>query len=189
MAVFRFPGPLFVLHFYKMEEVSSKNENIVSNCINMWYIYNIKNKGGDDMMEIPKIDIGTSIMIQKKIVEEDTALNYGSGTLETLLATPSLVALMIEAAVNAVDHKLPEGMITVGRAIEIVHEKPTGMGATVSVKVEVKDFDGVKIVFDMTAYDEIGIIGRGTHVRVIVNKKALLERTMIRAEKLMNLDF
>ncbi|AOT73277.1 hypothetical protein Gferi_23430 [Geosporobacter ferrireducens] len=135
------------------------------------------------------IDVGTSVTIQKKIVEEDTALNYGSGKLETLLATPSLVALMIEAAVNAVDHRLPEGMITVGRKMEIVHEKPTGIGATVSVKVEVKDFDGAKIVFDMIAYDEIGMIGRGTHERIIVNKNALLERTMSRAEKLKNMDF
>ncbi|MTI56186.1 thioesterase family protein [Geosporobacter ferrireducens] len=141
------------------------------------------------MIEIPMIDVGTSVTIQKKIVEEDTALNYGSGKLETLLATPSLVALMIEAAVNAVDHRLPEGMITVGRKMEIVHEKPTGIGATVSVKVEVKDFDGAKIVFDMIAYDEIGMIGRGTHERIIVNKNALLERTMSRAEKLKNMDF
>lgn len=141
------------------------------------------------MIEIPSIEIGTSITIQKKIVEEDTALNYGSGKLETLLATPSLVALMIEAAVNTVDHKLPEGMITVGRAMEIVHEKPTGIGATVSVKVEVKDFDGVKILFEMTAYDEIGVIGRGSHERIIVNKDALLERASLRAEKLKNMDF
>ncbi|SHJ34596.1 Predicted thioesterase [Geosporobacter subterraneus DSM 17957] len=141
------------------------------------------------MIEIPSIEIGTSITIQKKIVEEDTALNYGSGKLETLLATPSLVALMIEAAVNIVDHKLPEGMITVGRAMEIVHEKPTGIGATVSVKVEVKGFDGVKILFEMTAYDEIGVIGRGSHERIIVNKDALLERASLRAEKLKNMDF
>ncbi|KXG74077.1 thioesterase family protein [Thermotalea metallivorans] len=141
------------------------------------------------MLEAPKIDIGSSIVIQKKIREEDTALNYGSGKLENLLATPTLVALMIEAAVNLLDDKLPEGMITVGRMVEIVHEKPTGLGATVSVKVEVKDFDGEKIVLDMIACDEVGMIGRGTHERWIVNKDGLLHRAAKRAEQLKNEEF
>lgn len=141
------------------------------------------------MLEAPKIDIGSSIVIQKKIREEDTALNYGSGKLENLLATPSLVALMIEAAVKLLDDKLPEGMITVGKMVEIVHEKPTGLGATVSVKVEVKDFDGEKIILDMIACDEVGMIGRGTHERWIVNKDGLLRRASKRAEQLKNEEF
>lgn len=142
-----------------------------------------------DMLKIPKITIGTSKTIQKKIREEDTALNYGSGKLETLLSTPSLVALMIEAAVKAVDDELPEGLITVGKMVKIIHEKPTGLGATVSVHVEVKQFDGEKIFFDMTAYDEIGVIGMGSHERVIVNKKALLGKADERAEKLKNIGY
>ncbi|MBB6214735.1 putative thioesterase [Anaerosolibacter carboniphilus] len=141
------------------------------------------------MLELPKIQKGAFIVIQKEIKEEDTALNYGSGRLENLLATPSLVALMIEGAVKMVDDKLPEGIITVGKMIQIEHEKPTGLGATVSVKVEVKSFDGVKIVFDMTAYDEIGRIGSGSHERWIVNKNALLQRATERADKLKNKDF
>lgn len=141
------------------------------------------------MLELPKIQKGAFIVIQKEIKEEDTALNYGSGRLENLLATPSLVALMIEGAVKMVDDKLPEGIITVGKMIQIEHEKPTGLGATVSVKVEVKSFDGVKIVFDMTAYDEIGRVGSGSHERWIVNKNALLQRATERADKLKNKDF
>ncbi len=141
------------------------------------------------MLELPKIQKGVSVIIQKEIKEEDTALNYGSGRLENLLATPSLVALMIEGAVKLIDDKLPEDIITVGKMVLIEHEKPTGLGATVSVKVEVKEFDGIKLVFEMTAYDEIGMIGRGSHERWIVNKNSLLERAMERAEKLKNKDF
>jgi predicted thioesterase len=141
------------------------------------------------MLELPKIEKGTSIIIQREIKEEDTALNYGSGRLENLLATPSLIALMIEGAVKLVDDKLPDGVITVGKMIQIEHEKPTGLGATVSVKVEVKECDGVKILFDILAYDEIGMIGRGSHERWIVSKKSLLQRASERAEKLRNKDF
>ncbi|MEW9124183.1 MAG: hypothetical protein AB2421_15840 [Thermotaleaceae bacterium] len=141
------------------------------------------------MVEMPRVDVGTSITIQKRIAEEDTALNYGSGQLETLLATPALVALMIEGAVKLVDPKLPEGIITIGKMIKITHEKPTGIGSTITVKVEVGTFDGAKILFNMEAYDEIGLIGTGSHERVIVNKKGLLEKAGNREEKLKNADF
>ncbi|MFZ5967902.1 MAG: thioesterase family protein [Bacillota bacterium] len=141
------------------------------------------------MIEIPKIQVGASVTIQKLVREEDTALNYGSGKLDTLLATPSLVALMIEAAVKIIDEKLPEGMISVGKMSKVVHEKPTGLGATVSVKVEVKAFDGVNVLMDMVAYDEVGLIGRGIHERAIVNKNALIQRANERALKLQNKDF
>ncbi|QEK11748.1 hypothetical protein FQB35_04855 [Crassaminicella thermophila] len=141
------------------------------------------------MLNTPKIQVNSSLTIQRKVTEEDTALNYGSGKLEKLFATPKLVALMIEVSVKLIDDKLPEGFITVGKMAEVVHEKPTILGQTVSIKVEVKRFDGNKILLDMVAFDEVGIIGRGTHERIIVNKKALLERANKRAEKLANKDF
>ena len=141
------------------------------------------------MLELSKIKKGIYFVIQKEIKEEDTALNYGSGRLENLLATPSLVGLMIEASVKLIDDHLPKGMITVGKTTHIEHEKPTGLGATVSVKVEVEDFDGVKILLTMVAYDEIGVIGRGYHERWIVNKNSLLQKATERAEKLMNGNF
>lgn len=141
------------------------------------------------MLNVPKIDVGKSITVQRTVKKEDTALNYGSGQLEKLFATPSLVALMIEASVKLLDDKLPEGFITVGKRTEVVHEKPTQLEETISIKVEVKKYDGNKIDIEMIAYDEIGIIGRGTHQRIIVNKKSLLEKASKRAEKLKNMDF
>lgn len=141
------------------------------------------------MLERVKIQVGDSITIQKMVNTKDTALNYGSGKVDTLLATPSLVALMIEASVKAIDEKLPEGFVTVGTMAKIVHENPTILGATISVKVEVAKFDGQKITLDMMAYDEIGLVGKGTHERTIVNKEALQKKAMERAERIHNKNF
>ncbi|WP_432401927.1 thioesterase family protein [Wukongibacter sp. M2B1] len=141
------------------------------------------------MLNVPKIEVGSNVTVQRTVQKEDTALNYGSGKLEKLFATPSLVALMIEASVKLLDDKLPEGFITVGKKAEIVHEKTTVLGETISVNVEVDKFDGNKINLNMTAYDEIGIIGRGAHERIIVNKNALLEKAQKRAKQLENMDF
>lgn len=141
------------------------------------------------MLNVPKVEVGSNITVQRTVQKEDTALNYGSGKLEKLFATPSLVALMIEASVKLLDDKLPEGFITVGKKTEVVHEKTTVLGETISVNVEVEKFDGNRINLKMTAYDEVGIIGRGFHERIIVNKKSLLEKAQKRAEKLENRDF
>ncbi len=139
------------------------------------------------MLQIPKIEIGASSIIQKRIQEEDTSQNYGSQTLGTLFSTPALTALMIKAATNAVDHHMPEGMITVGTKIEIIHDKPTTLGMTVSVKAEVAEFDGQKILFNIVAYDEAGIIATGKHERMIVNRKMLFQKTQERVDKLISM--
>ena len=141
------------------------------------------------MLEVPKIEIGSNTTIQRVVKEEDTALNYGSGKLENLFATPSLVALMIEGSVKLIDDKLTEGFITIGKMVKVVHEKPTVLGETISVKIEVKEFNGNDITLEMIAYDEIGVIGRGEHQRIVVNKRALLEKANKRSEKLQNMDF
>lgn len=155
-----------------------------------WYKYNkYKGKVGKIMIEAPEFKVGDSITIQKTVKKEDTALNYGSGKLDNLLATPSLVALMIEASVNLIDEDLPDGYISVGKMSKVVHENPTVLGETISVKVEIKDYDGSKILLEMTAYDEVGLVGRGTHQRIIVNKKGLLKKAHERVRDLENKDF
>lgn len=140
-------------------------------------------------MEKPNIRIGEKNTTQKLVESHDTASNYGTGDLETLFATPSLIAMMLDASVHLIDKKLPEGFISIGKMAMATHEKTTILGETVTVEVKVVKFDGTKITFDMTAYDEVGTIGHGKHERIIVNKKKLLERAVKRAQKLKNLDF
>lgn len=127
---------------------------------------------------------GDTLTIQKKITEKDTALKYGSGKLEKLFATPSLVAMMIECSSQLLDDKLPEGFITVGKVAYVNHEKPTYLGEIVSVKVIVEAFDGVKVILRMNAFDEVGPIGSGFHHRYVVNKQALLKKAHERETKL-----
>ena len=136
------------------------------------------------MDKIHDFKVGETFTIQKKVTEDDTALNYGSGMLENLFATPSLVALMIEASSKLMDGQLPEGYITVGRKAMVEHNKPTVLGETVSVKVTIGEIIGSIVMIEMVAYDEVGEIGKGHHERVIVNKQSLLDRANKREEKL-----
>jgi fluoroacetyl-CoA thioesterase len=123
---------------------------------------------------------GLEAIVQKTVHDSDTAANSGSGALACLLATPAYVDLMISAATDAVEKKLPEGFITVGRSMEFTHEAPTGTGMTVSVKATLASIDGNRLLFNIVAYDELGEIGRGKHERVVVNRDQLLQKAKIR---------
>lgn len=122
-------------------------------------------------MRFPGIVIGDVLTIKKTVEEGDTTGNFWTTHIENLLSTPALVAMMQEASVQLVDERLPGGFISVGKAAEITHDQPTVLGAVLSIKVEIKSFDGYHIKIKMTAFDDSGIVARGAHVRSIVNEK------------------
>lgn len=125
-------------------------------------------------MRFPGIVIGDALTVTRTVTEEDTAGNYWMTDVEKLLSTPGLVAMMIDASTRLIDEKLPDGFISVGKRAEVVHEHPTVVGTPVTLKVEIKAFDGYHIRIKMVAYDDSGIVGRGSHERSIVNKKWML---------------
>lgn len=135
------------------------------------------------------VKVGDRLTIQKKVTRESAALNYGSGKLENLFATPSLVALMIEAASMLIDDKLGEGFVSAGRVAEVTHIQPTLTGETITCEVKVTAIDGDKITVVMEAYDEVGKIGSGFNYRYIVNKRGLIDRAHARQKELENKDF
>jgi len=122
-------------------------------------------------MKFPGIIIGDTLTIQKTVSESDTSGNFLPADVEDLFSTPALVAMMMEASVKLVDERLPDGFISVGKSAEVTHDYPTVLGANITVKVEIKSFDGYHVDLKMTARDESGVIGRGTHTRSIVNKR------------------
>ncbi len=124
-------------------------------------------------MKLPKLKTGMSISVRKTISREDTALNFGSGALNNLLATPTLAALMIEASVKLIDPLLPEGYISIGKKLEIEHENPTKEGMDVTVTAELVEINGSRLFLEIIAHDEVGRIGGGYHERFVVKHDIL----------------
>ena len=106
---------------------------------------------------------------------EDTAKEVGSGDL-LVYSTPCMVALMEGAACEAVAEALSDSQTTVGTALNIEHISATPVGLEVRAEAEVTAVEGKVITFRVTAYDETGEIGRGTHTRVLVNSQKFLEK-------------
>ena len=103
------------------------------------------------------------------------AVTMGSGDLE-VFATPAMVALMENAAMNAVAPALPQGSTTVGAEMNTTHIKPSAIGVRVQATATLIAVEGRKLTFDVEAYDEAGVIGRGTHVRFIVDKERFMAK-------------
>ena len=106
---------------------------------------------------------------------EDTALEVGSGSL-LVYATPCMVALMEGAACEAVAPALSEDRTTVGISLDIAHLSATPVGLEVRAEAEVTAVEGKVITFAVTAYDEAGPIGEGTHKRCIVSTQKFLDK-------------
>ena len=122
------------------------------------------------------MELGIKGHAEVEVVHENTAAAVGSGALE-VFSTPSMVALMEKAAVNAVAEFLSENETTVGTLINTEHISATPVNMTVTAEAVVTEVNGREIVFSVTARDEAGIIGRGTHKRFIVNAEKFMKKT------------
>lgn len=107
--------------------------------------------------------------------ETNTALAMGSGSLH-VFATPSMIALMEQAACNAVAACLDEESTSVGTFVNITHDAATGMGKKVTAKATLVEVQGRKLVFEVTAADEDKQIGKGRHERFIINKEKFMAK-------------
>lgn len=107
---------------------------------------------------------------------EDTALEVGSGSL-LVYATPCMAALMEGAACDALDGALPEDKTSVGIELAISHTAATPVGMEVRAEAEVTAVEGSIITFSVSAYDESGKIGEGTHKRAVVTAQRFLDKT------------
>ena len=114
------------------------------------------------------LKIGLSHTSTTTVNNTNTARTYGSGGLD-VFATPAMIGLMENAAMTAVENDLPEGSSTVGAHISTSHIKPSKMGAKIKATAVLEEIDGRKLTFKVSAYDEDGLIGEGTHIRYIVD--------------------
>lgn len=122
-----------------------------------------------------EITVGMRGEVTTLAEREDTALEVGSGSL-LVYATPCMVALMEGAACEAIEEALGDNQTTVGTALNIEHISATPVGLEVRAEAEVTAVEGKVITFAVSAFDEAGEIGRGTHKRVIVNSQKFLEK-------------
>ncbi len=122
-----------------------------------------------------EITVGMKGAAATYVEREDTALEVGSGSL-LVYATPCMVALMEGAACDAIAEALPEEKSSVGIELNISHLSATPVGLEVRAEAEVTAVEGSIITFNVTAFDESGKIGEGTHKRAIISTQRFLDK-------------
>jgi len=131
------------------------------------------NKQRDNIMNI---EINKEFNKTYLVKENNTAKNMGSGDLD-VLATPSLVAFMENAAKEYLNTFLPEELGSVGSNININHIAPTLVGKEITVQGKITEIIKEKIIiFSLEAYEQDKKIGDASHTRVIINNEKFLSK-------------
>ena len=98
---------------------------------------------------------------------------YGD-SFPAVLATARMVALMETAAARVLQPLLGPGELSVGVTVDITHIAPTPPGVLVTATARYTGLEGKLFVFEISAHDQGGEIGRGSHKRAIVETERLL---------------
>jgi predicted thioesterase len=121
------------------------------------------------------IEPGIKGRAETTVVFENTAAAAGND-LVPVFATPFMIGLMEESAINALEPYLAEGEGSVGTFLNVTHDAATPIGMKVWAECELTAMSGKALTFTVTAYDEQGVIGKGTHGRFIINVAKFLAK-------------
>ncbi|MGC8742551.1 MAG: thioesterase family protein [Verrucomicrobiia bacterium] len=128
------------------------------------------------MKEQPKIGMTGQVEF---VVGEDNVIRFDSDKMPGVLATPSLIGFLEQAARVAIEKILEPDESSVGIEIEVQHLAPTPPGHKVVCSAKVIYVDGNIISFHIEASDQIELIARGTHKRAVIK----VDRFKRRVEK------
>ncbi|MGB9775876.1 MAG: thioesterase family protein [Anaerolineae bacterium] len=112
---------------------------------------------------------------ERMVTEDWSAPVMGSGTVP-VLATPALVALMEQAAIRALEGRLPAGQTSVGVRIDVRHLAATPIGMRVRARATLVAVEGRRLTFQIEAWDDGEKVGEATHERMMVNPERFMER-------------
>src|SRR5664279_1199482 len=115
-----------------------------------------------------QIPLGTKGTFTLRVEPGHLANQFKDAMLPEVLATPVMIMVMENAALNAIRPYLEPGESAVGSAIDVRHLAATPVGHTVSAEAEVTGVDGKRIAFKVSARDETEEIGSGTHQRTVI---------------------
>jgi fluoroacetyl-CoA thioesterase len=110
------------------------------------------------------------------VSREHLASQFKDASLPPVLATPIMILMMENAALDAVRAYLDPGESAVGSTINVRHFAATTVGHPVTATAVVTGVTGRKIEFAVSARDEAHEIGNGTHERTVVDVRRLMER-------------
>ena len=122
------------------------------------------------------IPIGTKATATLVVKPEHLANRVKDSLLPLVFATPMMILVMENAALNAIKPYLEPGESAVGTSVDVKHLSATPVGHEVRATAEVVRVEGKRIDYIVSASDEQGEIGKGTHQRIVIDLQSFNER-------------
>jgi len=110
--------------------------------------------------------------VQSVTVTEDMTPPHLRGDAIRVLATPDMVRLVEQTAIQCVQPLLKPGQTTVGTVVNIKHLAATPEGMKATITVEVTEVDRRRLGFKFEVHDEVEKVGEGTHERFVIDREA-----------------
>lgn len=115
------------------------------------------------------IAVGTRGSFTLLVQPEHLANRFKDATLPPVLATPVMIMVMENAALNAIREFLEPGESAVGTAVDIRHLAATPAGRLVTGEAEVTKVEDRRVEFAVRAWEGEKEIGVGVHQRVVID--------------------
>src|SRR5262245_55740494 len=122
-------------------------------------------------------------VVNRVTVDRDRTISF-MGEEARVYATPRLVSDMEYTCRNLLVEHCDPGEDSVGAEIALRHLAPTLAGSTVEITARVVSAEGRKVVFEVSAKDEVDEISKGTHTRFVVELSKRIERLKAKQAKL-----
>ncbi len=122
------------------------------------------------------IPVGSKGSFSLVVTPDHLANRFKDATLPAVLATPVMIMVMENAALNAIKPYLDAGESALGTRVDVRHLAATPAGRRVTGEAEVTKVAGRRIEFSIRATDGTEEIGIGTHERMLIDLEKFSER-------------
>ena len=116
------------------------------------------------------------------IVDEARCIGF-MGKEGMVYATPRMVSDVEYACRDFLLAHLDPGEDSVGAHVSIDHLAATPLGLTVKIEARIVELDRRKVTFEFSVHDPVEQVGRGTHVRFVVETAKTRERLAAKRAK------
>ena len=123
-----------------------------------------------------QVPVGAKGSFSLLVQPEHLANRFKDAMLPPVFATPVMIMVMENAALNAIRAYLDPSESAVGTAVNVRHLAATREGRQVTGEAVVTKVDGRQIEFSVRATDGDKEIGNGTHSRAVIDLVKFVRR-------------
>ena len=129
----------------------------------------------------PSLQPGVSLT-RRIAIDRDRTIGF-MGENARVYATPSMIMDIERACRELIMEHADAGEDSVGIEVSVKHLAATLPGMNVEITVKVTSVEGRKVVFGVSAKDELDAVSTGTHSRFVVDVGKTIERLKAKAAK------